>query len=137
MDIRNRILNFCLVSFAVILYSGNALGGDGMVRRTTRPVPNRYVVIFTKSLVPADRTAADLIRSYGGTVIHVYRGEPFEGVNVTGMPEAAAAQMSADPRVDSVYEDPMPNIVPGSARVGVGSGRPTESAARRQFHQGL
>jgi subtilisin family serine protease len=88
-------------------HSANASkeGGRDGIRRKARPVANRYIVVL-KGELPDSETESfvgGVGPAFGGLVRHRYR-HALQGFSVE-LPEAAAAALSRDPRVDYVEED--------------------------------
>jgi hypothetical protein len=68
--------------------------------------PKTYIVVFKDNSVSSDdlsERSAELLRKYGGTLIHVYR-KALPGFVAT-LTEDQASKMAADPRVKYVEED--------------------------------
>jgi subtilisin family serine protease len=88
--------------------AGNADAGQlraGKLRKVERSIPGQYVVVLKESVPASDvaSIAAGLAGAHGGSVGHVYT-HALRGFSVA-LPEAAAAALSQDPRVDYVEED--------------------------------
>jgi hypothetical protein len=77
----------------------------GKLRKVERSIPGQYVVVLKESVPASDvaSIAAGLAGAHGGSVGHVYT-HALKGFSVA-LPEAAAAALSQDPRVDYVEED--------------------------------
>src|SRR5437868_970384 len=88
--------------------AGNGSGGQlhtGKLRKVEKSIPGQYVVVL-KDNVPASEVAsiaASLTGAHGGSAKHIYT-HALKGFSVA-LPEAAAAALSRDPRVDYVEED--------------------------------
>lgn len=96
--------------FAFGIVQLSTSGQDNKFRKATKALPNRYIVILEDSAVGmrgensvAQAVAEDMTLTYGGKIDHVYR-HAISGFSVE-MKEAAAAELSKDPRVKYVEED--------------------------------
>ncbi|HEX6291589.1 MAG TPA: S8 family serine peptidase [Herpetosiphonaceae bacterium] len=78
---------------------------EGNIRRVQPAIPDQYVVVLKDDIAPARvaGVAADLARTHGGTLHHVYQ-HALKGFSLR-LPEAAASRLSRDPRVAYVAED--------------------------------
>ena len=77
----------------------------GAIRRAVHPVPERYIVVFKKTVpredIPAE--AARLARAHDGVLRFVYQ-HALGGFSIQ-LPEARAIALARDPVVDYVIED--------------------------------
>jgi subtilisin family serine protease/regulation of enolase protein 1 (concanavalin A-like superfamily) len=72
------------------------------IRKTKNRVPGRYVVVIRANSDP-EAIGLEAARLFGGRLKHIYRGA-LRGFAIR-IPEAIAARLADDPRVDFVAED--------------------------------
>ena len=97
-----RILVLTLLCCGVV--SAALAGGQGDLRRASKAIPNRYIVVFDELAVRnVHAVSAELSRAHGGRLGFVY-GRAIKGFSVE-MPEARARAMAQDSRVAYVEED--------------------------------
>jgi hypothetical protein len=95
------------ISILLLLLSANAvIAGNGKIRHNNKPVPGDYIVKLSSSLSPGDvqRLADRFASAHHGHIKFVY-GKVLPGFAISGITDAEARKISADPLVDLVEED--------------------------------
>ncbi|HJQ26904.1 MAG TPA: S8 family serine peptidase [Blastocatellia bacterium] len=105
------VVAICILSFlpaAGECQSQSERPAQPKLRRASKAIPNRYIVVFSDPGDGVDKTAidqmaAELTLAHSGSIKHTYR-HAIEGFSAE-MTEAAAVAISEDPRVKYVAED--------------------------------
>src|SRR4051794_38131283 len=102
---RARLTGAACLLLAMAAPPGPAGAATGAVVTAAEPVPGAYIVTLAgrDKAAPA-ATARSLARRAGGRVSHVYT-RALRGFAVTGIGEAEAARLAADPAVARVEQD--------------------------------
>ncbi len=97
-------MKYAALLAGLCLAAVSAFGGDGTIRRSSRHVPDRYVVVLESSAgADVAAVASTLSTSHRGRTRHTYE-HGIKGFAVE-MSDADAQELSRDPRVQFVEED--------------------------------
>lgn len=100
----NRL--FAVFTLCILVCSTSTFAGDGHIRHNIKPIPGSYIVKLNSSLSPADvkRLSDSFAVAHNGRITSVY-DRLLPGFAISGITDADARKISADPFVDLVEED--------------------------------
>src|SRR6476661_1621918 len=100
--IRGTMRRAALLFAGIAMIAAAAVSGEGNVRRTTKHIPGRYIVVLQPSADSA--TVADAVRSFKSSRIHHTFARGVKGFGVE-LSDADAQTLAQDSRVQFVEED--------------------------------
>ncbi|PPK70464.1 S8 family serine peptidase [Actinokineospora auranticolor] len=103
------VVGVASLATAVIATTGSAQAAEADFVHARQPVPGGSFVVSLKPTAAASAASiqaasSSLVRRYGGDLDFVFT-KSMQGFQVTGLSEAKARQLAADPSVKKVYQD--------------------------------